>query len=61
MAHLQASKIDCVRDANGSDGGRVDAVDCGPFPTGELNLDCEAFLRGAVFLPKSSGTLNRLE
>ncbi len=24
-------------------GGRVDVVDCGTFPTGELGLDCEAF------------------
>ncbi len=39
MAHLQASKIKRVRDASGSDGGRVDVVDCGPFPKGELNLD----------------------
>ncbi len=31
VAHLQASKIELVRDANGSDGGRVDVVDCGPF------------------------------
>ncbi len=51
MAHLQANKIERVRDASRSDGGRVDAVDCGPFPTGELNLNCEAFLRGSVFLP----------
>ncbi len=43
MAHLQAGKIERVRDANGLDGGRVDVVDCGPFPTGELDLDCEAF------------------
>ncbi len=31
MAHLQARKIEHVRDASGSGGGRVDAVDCGPF------------------------------
>ncbi len=29
----QASKIERVRDASGSDGGRVDVVDCSPFPT----------------------------
>ncbi len=40
---MQASKIECVRDAIGSDGGRVDAEDCGPFPTGELDLDSETF------------------
>ncbi len=43
MAHLEASKIERVPDVSGSDGRRVDVVDCGPFPTGELNLDCEAF------------------
>ncbi len=43
MTHLQACKIKRVRDAIESDGGRVDAVDYGPFPTGELDLDCEAF------------------
>ncbi len=43
MVYLQASKIELVRDANGLDGGSVDVVDCGPFPTGELDLDCEAF------------------
>ncbi len=42
-AYLQASKIERVRDASGSDGGRVDVVDCGPFPTGELDLDIETF------------------
>ncbi len=42
MTHLEASKIERVRDASGSDGGRVDVVDCGPFPAGKLNLDCEA-------------------
>ncbi len=51
MAHLEASKIERVCDASGLDGGRVDVVDCGLFPTGELNLDWEAFWRGAVFLP----------
>ncbi len=40
---MQASKIERVRDASGSDRGRVDVVDCGPFPTGELDLDSEAF------------------
>ncbi len=43
VAHLQTSKIERVRDASGSDGGRVDVVDCSPFTTGELVLDCEAF------------------
>ncbi len=43
MAHLEASKIERVCDASGSDGGRVDVVDCDPFPTGELHLDCETF------------------
>ncbi len=38
VAHLQASKIERVRDAIG---GRVDVEDWGPFPTGELG--CEAF------------------
>ncbi len=38
---MQAKKIGRVRDASGSDGGRVDLVDCGPFPTGELNLGRE--------------------
>ncbi len=28
MAHLEASKIERVRDASRSDGGRVDVVDC---------------------------------
>ncbi len=42
VAHLQANKIVRVRDASGSDGGPLDAG-CGPFPTRELNLDCEAF------------------
>ncbi len=41
--NLQVTKIERVRDAIGSDGGCVDVVDCGPFPTGELDLDCEAF------------------
>ncbi len=40
---MQACKIERVRDASGSDGGRVDVVDRGPFPTGELNVDFEAF------------------
>ncbi len=40
---MEASKIERVRDASGTDGGRVDVVDCGPFPVGKLNLDCEAF------------------
>ncbi len=48
---MQASKIERVRDASRSDGGRVDVVDCVQFPTGELNLDCEAFQRGTAFLP----------
>ncbi len=48
---MQACKIERVRDASGSDGGRVNVVDCGPVPTGELGLDSEAFQRGAVFLP----------
>ncbi len=43
MAYLQVSEIERVRDASGSDGGRLDVMDCGPFPTGELNLDCETF------------------
>ncbi len=43
MTHLQASKLERVRDASGSGGGRVDIVDFGPFPTAELDLDCEAF------------------
>ncbi len=43
VAHLLVSKIERVRDASGSVGGRVDVVDCGSFPTGELDLDCEAF------------------
>ncbi len=43
VTHLEASKIERVRDASGSDGGRIDVVDCGPFPAGKLNLDCEAF------------------
>ncbi len=43
VALLHASIIYRVRDASRSDGGRVDVVDCGPFPAGELNLDCEAF------------------
>ncbi len=34
VAHLQASKIERFRDANGSDGGLVDVVDCGTYPTG---------------------------
>ncbi len=56
MAHLEASKIERVCDASGSDGGRVDVVDCDPFPTGELHLDCETFSRGgAVFLPSLLG------
>ncbi len=40
---MQVRKIERVRDASGSDGGRVDVVDCKPFLTGELDLDCEAF------------------
>ncbi len=40
---MEASKIERVCDASESDGGLVDVVDCGPFPAGELNLDCEAF------------------
>ncbi len=51
VAHLQVRKIERVRDASGSDGGHVHVVDCGPFPTGELDLDSEAFWRGTVFLP----------
>ncbi len=43
VAQLQASKIERVCYASGSDGGCVDVVDCGPFPTGELDLDSEAF------------------
>ncbi len=43
VAHLEASKIERVRDASGSDGGRVDVVDYGLLPTGKLNLDCGAF------------------
>ncbi len=42
MAHFQASRIERVRDGSGSDGDRVDVVDCGLFPTGELDLNCEA-------------------
>ncbi len=59
MAHLQASKIERVCDASRSDGGRVDVVDCDPFPTGELHLDCET--GGSCIPPKSFGALNRLE
>ncbi len=44
MAHLEASKVERVRDASGSDGGRADVVDCGPFPTVEPDLDSEASL-----------------
>ncbi len=33
VAHLQASKMERVRDTNESDGGRVDVVDFSPFPT----------------------------
>ncbi len=40
---MQASKIERVRDASGSDGGRVGVVDCGPFPAGKLNLDGKVF------------------
>ncbi len=43
VAHLQASKIERVRDASGSGGGRADVVDCGHFSAGELDLDCEVF------------------
>ncbi len=42
----KSSKIKRARDAGGSDRGRVDVVVCGPFPMGELDLDCEAFWRG---------------
>ncbi len=42
MAHLQAGTIEPVRDASGSDRGRVDVVDCDPFPE-ELDLECEPF------------------
>ncbi len=47
---MQARKFARVRDSSRSDGGRVDVADSGPFPTGELDLDSEAFYRGAVFL-----------
>ncbi len=43
VAHLQASKIELVRDASGADGGRVDVVNSGPFRLSELDLDYEAF------------------
>ncbi len=57
MAHLQASKIERVHDASGSDGSRVNFVDCGPFQTGELDLDCESFQQRAVALPSRMGHL----
>ncbi len=50
-ANLQASKIERVVGASGSDGGRVDVADCSPFPTGGLDLGREAFWRRAVFIP----------
>ncbi len=43
MARLQVSKVERVRDASGSNGDRVNVVDCAPFPTGERDLLCEAF------------------
>ncbi len=43
VAHLQTSKIKRVRNASRSDGNLVGVVEFRPFPTGKLNLDCEAF------------------
>ncbi len=43
VTHLQASKVEGVRDASGSEGDRVDVVDCDPFPKRKLDLDSEAF------------------
>ncbi len=58
MAHLQAGKIECVRDASGMDGDRVELVDCGPFPTEALECGLKEYkhiclLKGSFTKPQN--------